>query len=79
MTRLHFSNFSCFQIIPALDFGCHYITSDYPSTKLDFKENHQRFLDLALGDDLNSMLTELDQHLMRGMATLDSLISPQLS
>ena len=47
--------------------------------KLDFKENHQRFLDLALGDDLQAMLTELDQHLLRGMATLDSLTSPQRS
>lgn len=40
--------------------------------KLDFKENHRRFLDLALGDDLPAMLAELDQHLRRGMATLDS-------
>jgi len=47
--------------------------------KLDFKENHQKFLDLALGDDLRPMLVELDQHLLRGMATLDSLMSPQLS
>lgn len=47
--------------------------------KLDFKENHQKFLDLALGDDLGPMLAELDQHLLRGMATLDSLMSPQLS
>jgi DNA-binding GntR family transcriptional regulator len=47
--------------------------------KLDFKENHHRFLDLALGDDLDPMLDELHQHLLRGMATLDSLMSPQLS
>jgi DNA-binding GntR family transcriptional regulator len=40
--------------------------------KLDFQENHLRFMDVALGDDLSSMLAELDQHLQRGMATLNS-------
>lgn len=40
--------------------------------KLDFHENHQRFLERALGDDLPAMLVELDQHLQRGMATLNS-------
>jgi hypothetical protein len=40
--------------------------------KLDFQENHRRFMDLALGEDLPAMLAELDQHLRRGMATLDS-------
>lgn len=40
--------------------------------KLDFQENHRRFMNLALGEDLPAMLAELDQHLRRGMATLDS-------
>ena len=40
--------------------------------KLDFQENHRRFMDLARGEDLPAMLAELDQHLRRGMATLDS-------
>jgi DNA-binding GntR family transcriptional regulator len=40
--------------------------------KLDFQENHRRFLDRALGEDLPAMLDELDQHLQRGMATLNS-------
>lgn len=38
--------------------------------KVDFEENHHRFLELALGDDLAPMLEELDRHLGRGLATI---------
>ena len=38
--------------------------------KVDFQENHRRFLELALGDDLPAMLGELDVHLGRGLATI---------
>ena len=38
--------------------------------KMDFEENHERFLELALGDDLPAMLAELDVHLGRGLATI---------
>lgn len=38
--------------------------------KMDFVENHKRFLELALGDDLQAMLAELDVHLGRGLATI---------
>ena len=38
--------------------------------KMDFAENHARFLALALGDDLHAMLDELALHLDRGMATI---------
>jgi hypothetical protein len=33
-------------------------------------QNHERFLDLALGNDLQAMLAELDVHLGRGLATI---------
>lgn len=39
--------------------------------KLDFEENHRRFLELALGEDLPAMLRELEHHLQRGIATLN--------
>lgn len=39
--------------------------------KIDFEENHRRFLDLALGDDLDRLLEELDIHLGRGLATIE--------
>jgi DNA-binding GntR family transcriptional regulator len=39
--------------------------------KIDFEDNHHRFLDLALGDDLNELLRELDVHLSRGLATIE--------
>lgn len=38
--------------------------------KMNFEENHERFLELALGDDLQEMLAELDVHLGRGLATI---------
>lgn len=38
--------------------------------KVDFEENHQRFLECALGDSLDEMLTELNVHLDRGLATI---------
>ncbi|QHI99645.1 GntR family transcriptional regulator [Xylophilus rhododendri] len=38
--------------------------------KVDFEENHARFLQLALGDDLEAMLAELDIHLRRGLDTI---------
>jgi DNA-binding GntR family transcriptional regulator len=38
--------------------------------KVNFKENHERFLQFALGEDLQEMLTELDVHLGRGLATI---------
>ena len=39
--------------------------------KLDFRDNHRHFLELALGDDLQAMLAELDLHLQRGLRTLE--------
>nr|WP_241660827.1 FCD domain-containing protein [Variovorax guangxiensis] len=36
----------------------------------DYAENHQLFLKLAIGDDLNAMLEELDAHLLRGLSTI---------
>lgn len=38
--------------------------------KVDFKENHHRFLECALGERLDDMLAELDVHLDRGLATI---------
>lgn len=38
--------------------------------KVDFKENHHRFLACALGESLDDMLAELDAHLDRGLATI---------
>ncbi len=38
--------------------------------KPDFAENHRLFLTLAIGDDLDAMLEELDAHLLRGLATI---------
>lgn len=38
--------------------------------KVNFEENHAKFLELALGDDLQAMLDELDVHLDRGLATI---------
>lgn len=38
--------------------------------KLDFEDNHRRFLKCALGDNLDAMLAELDRHLDRGLATI---------
>lgn len=38
--------------------------------KPDYAENHQLFLKLAIGDDLNAMLDELDAHLPRGLSTI---------
>ncbi len=39
--------------------------------KVDFEDNHRRFLEVSLGDDLGEMLTELDVHLGRGLATIE--------
>jgi len=41
-----------------------------PVPKPDFIENHRRFMELALGDDLPAMLAELDAHLESGLRTL---------
>lgn len=38
--------------------------------KPNFLDNHRRFMTLALGDDLQAMLAELDAHLERGLATI---------
>lgn len=38
--------------------------------KPDHAENHQLFLTLAIRDDLNAMLEELDAHLLRGLSTI---------
>jgi DNA-binding GntR family transcriptional regulator len=40
------------------------------SPKPDFAENHRLFLDLAIGNDLDAMLKELDAHLLRGLSTI---------
>ena len=37
--------------------------------KVDFEQNHRRFLDCALGDSLPRMIDELNVHLDRGLAT----------
>ncbi|MFM9924374.1 GntR family transcriptional regulator [Variovorax sp. H27-G14] len=39
--------------------------------KVDFEDNHRRFLEVSLGDDLGAMLAELDVHLGRGLATIE--------
>jgi DNA-binding GntR family transcriptional regulator len=38
--------------------------------KPDYAENHELFMKLAIGDDLNAMLDELDAHLLRGLSTI---------
>lgn len=38
--------------------------------KPDYAENHKLFLTLAIGDDMNAMLEELDAHLLRGLSTI---------
>ncbi|MET4575051.1 GntR family transcriptional regulator [Ottowia thiooxydans] len=38
--------------------------------KVDFEQNHRKFLECALGDSLDEMLAELDIHLDRGLATI---------
>lgn len=38
--------------------------------KPDFAENHHLFLTLAIGDDLDALLKELDAHLLRGLGTI---------
>ncbi|NDZ14799.1 GntR family transcriptional regulator [Variovorax sp. WS11] len=38
--------------------------------KVDFEENHHKFLECALGESLEEMLAELDAHLDRGLATI---------
>lgn len=43
--------------------------------KPDFAENHRLFMTLALGDDLDAMLEELDRHLLRGLATIRHALS----
>lgn len=45
--------------------------------KMNFEENHARFLELALGDDLQEMLDELDVHLGRGLQTIQFAAAPQ--
>jgi DNA-binding GntR family transcriptional regulator len=44
--------------------------------KMDFEQNHRRFLAMALGDDLDAMLRELDVHLDRGLATIQYEAQP---
>lgn len=39
--------------------------------KVDFEDNHRKFLRLAMGEDLNALLRELDVHLSRGLATIE--------
>ena len=43
--------------------------------KMDFEANHTRFFEMALGDDLAAMLLELDEHLSRGLATIEFMSS----
>ena len=43
-------------------------------SKMDFRKNHARFLELAIGDDLEAMLEELDAHLQRGLATIQTAL-----
>lgn len=38
--------------------------------KPDFVENHKLFLKMAIGDDLDAMLAELDAHLTHGLSTI---------
>lgn len=49
--------------------------------KVDFEQNHRRFLECALGDDLRAMIAELNVHLDRGLATIqfESAPSPGLA
>jgi len=44
--------------------------------KVDFQENHHRFLECALGDSLEEMLIELNLHLDRGLATIQFETEP---
>jgi DNA-binding GntR family transcriptional regulator len=44
--------------------------------KLDFEQNHRRFLECALGDDLDAMIVELNVHLDRGLATIKFAAAP---
>ena len=48
--------------------------------KVDFKENHQKFLECALGESLDDMLAELNVHLDRGLATIqfetEAIVAP---
>jgi DNA-binding GntR family transcriptional regulator len=44
--------------------------------KLDFEQNHRRFLECALGDDLDAMIVELNVHLDRGLATIRFAAAP---
>lgn len=44
--------------------------------KLDFEQNHRRFLECALGKDLGAMITELNVHLDRGLATIKFAAEP---
>lgn len=37
-------------------------------------QNHQLFLKLAIEDDLNAMLKELDAHLLRGLAAIRAAV-----
>ncbi len=45
--------------------------------KVDFKENHNRFRECALGESLEEMLAELDAHLDRGLATIQLEADPK--
>lgn len=38
--------------------------------KVDFEQNHRRFLECTLGESLDEMLAELNVHLDRGLATI---------
>jgi DNA-binding GntR family transcriptional regulator len=44
--------------------------------KVDFEQNHRRFLECALGDDLDAMIVELNVHLDRGLATIQFAADP---
>lgn len=47
-------------------------------SKMDFQDNHERFLELAVGDDLGAMLVELDAHLKRGFATIQAALAGEM-
>ena len=47
------------------------------SRNVEFIENSRRFLDAAIGDDLNEMLMEIDRHLAIGIHDIHRLMSKQ--
>ncbi len=47
-----------------------------PVPKPDFERNHRRFLECALGDDLATMIGEVDRHLAQGLETILAAFPP---